>query len=446
MNRDIRSLLVEGKAKLGVWGCGYIGFTSMVNFANEGVCVIGHDVDPSVTSSISKGELRIPNLDYWIGFPVKPLIQNKMIQTTANWEDMLDRDICVHLIAVPTEKEGEPWQEPLLDVMGKLSKRSPTPEEPDLIIIESTLTPGTFDNIVIKTLVDAGKSVGQEFLVGIAPRRDWFDSPEKNLKALTRVIGGANPETTEIMLGVLGIVCDNLISASDHRIVEMVKSVENSILHVCAIYATQLACAYPNLNIVEVLKLASTHWRIPLYYPSVGTGGYCIPLSSKYIRDGASHPEVLKLIEQTIQFDQNQPYFVADLIAKKVSGNKIGILGLTYKRDLKVHILSPSLRIIERLKAHGLSVSVHDPYYTSKEVFDLVGVNTFSYPEELSKFDGLIIVPPHRIYAQTPKSILLDNLHQGQVVLDNMGVWAKWQEDMIEKGIDYHRVGDAGWA
>ena len=445
MSRDIRNLLIEGKAKLGVWGCGYIGLTSMVNFANEGVYVIGHDTDRKVVSALGKGDVQIPNLDYWIGFPVKPLVQNRMIQSTADWEDMLNPDIRVHLIAVPTEKEGEPWHEPLLDVMNKLSKRAPTYENPDLIIIESTLTPGMFDSIVTKTLADAGKSVGQEFLVGIAPRRDWFDSPEKSLKALARVIGGTDPDTTEVMRSVLSIVCSSLIPASDHHVAEMVKSVENSILHVCATYATQLACAYPNLNITEVLKLASTHWRIPLYYPSMGTGGYCIPVSSKYVRDGAAHPVFLKLIEQTLEFDHNQPYFVADLIAKKLNGNNVGILGLTYKRDLKVHILSPSLGIIERLKSQGINVSIHDPYYSSQEILDVVGITTFNYPEDLSQFDGLVVVPPHRIYAQTPKNILFGNLRRGQLVLDNEGVWEKWRKDMLDKGIDYHRVGDRGW-
>jgi nucleotide sugar dehydrogenase len=445
MSKDMRNLLIEGRARMGVWGCGYIGYTSIVNFANEGVCVVGHDVSHDVIRSMSVGEISIPNLAYWIGFPVKPLVDNNMIQGTANWEDMLADDIRVHLIAIPTEKDGEPWHEPLADVMKKLAKRTPTSDNPDLVIIESTLTPGLFDSIVLKTLADAGKSVGQDFLVGIAPRRDWFDSPEKSLKALARVIGGTDPDTTETMREVLGIVCDHLIPATDHRVAEMVKSVENSILHVCATYATQLACAYPDLNITEVLKLAATHWRIPLYYPSMGTGGYCIPVSSKYVKDGALHPVFLKLIEQTLHFDQNQPYFVADLIAKKASGSNIGILGLTYKRDLKVHILSPALGIIERLKAHGLEVRVHDPYYTAKEVNDIVGIDTFRYPEDLAKFDGLVIVPPHRVYAQTPKNVLLGSLRSGQVILDNEGAWEKWRDDMIEKGIDYHRVGDKGW-
>ena len=441
---DFKSSLIDGKTRLGVWGCGYIGLTTMINFAKDGIYCVGHDVDQQIIDSIAKGSIHIPTLDYWLGFKADSLL-TKMIQPTADWENMLAKDIRVHLIAVPTERNGEPWQEPLEDVMYKLRERQPSIENPDLIIIESTLTPGMFDRIVVGTLEKAGWTVGKEFLVGIAPRRDWFDSPDKNLKALARVIGGTNIETSEAMKDVLGIVCDNLILAQDTHTVEMVKAVENSILHICATYACQLASAYPDVDVAEVFRLASTHWRIPLYYPSIGTGGYCIPLSSKYVRDGATQPEFLGITEEVIKSDSKQPFYVADLMAKKVNGGSIGMLGLSYKRDLKVHVLSPVIRIVERLKELGIKVEVFDPYYTSLEIYQILGVPSFQYPDELPGFDGLIISPPHRVFGQTPKSVLFPFLNKGQVVLDNEGIWDKWRDDFIAKGIDYHRVGDKGW-
>lgn len=440
---NFKSQLIDGKARLGVWGCGYIGLTTMVNFAKEGICCVGYDVEPKVVESLLKGDLHIPTLDYWLGFKPDEALM-RMIQPTLDWQDMLADDIKVHLIAIPTEKNGEPWQEPLEDVLSKLIKRRQK-GSPDLIIIESTLTPGMFDNVVVKTLERAGKVIGGNVLVGIAPRRDWFDSPDKNLKALARVIGGTDVETSEIMKDVLGIICDNLIITPDTHIVEMVKAVENSILHVCATYACQLASAYPDVDVGEVFRLASTHWRIPLYYPSVGTGGYCIPLSSKYLKGGAPYPEYLRITEEVIRSDFNQPSYIASLMAKKAKCGNIGILGLSYKRDLKVHTLSPVLRIVGHLKEIGVSVKVFDPYYTEEEIQRIVGVPTFDYPDDMYQFDALLIVPPHRIFGQTPKSILFQSLKKVQSILDNEGIWEKWRGDFVAMGIDYHRVGDKGW-
>ena len=441
---NFKQLLIDGKTKLGVWGCGYIGFTTMINFAKEGVYSIGFDVDKNVVDKIKMGESHIPNLDFWIGYHIEALVKD-MIRATPSWKDMMADDVKVHLIAVPTERGGDPWHEPLQEVMNKLTLRQVSASNPDLIMIESTLTPGMFDEVVVGTLKNANRKVGEDILVGIAPRRDWFDSPEKNLKALPRVIGGTTPETTMVMKEVLGIVCDNLIESDAHT-VELVKSVENSIFHICATYACQLANAYPDVDIAEVLRLASTHWRIPLYYPSVGTGGYCIPVSSKYVRDGALLSDYLGLTNEAIRSDYQQPIYIADIMAEKVKGGSIGILGLSYKRDLKVHVLSPSLRIIERLKEKGISVKVYDPYYTSEEVQNITGVDTFEYPQGLQEFNGLIIVPPHRVYSQTPKNILFQNLKEGLTILDNEGIWNKWRTEFTLVGIDYHTVGDKGWS
>jgi nucleotide sugar dehydrogenase len=444
MSLAIKQLLIDGKARIGTWGCGYIGLTTMINFAKEGIYCLGYDANQNVLDSLSRGELHIPTLDYWLGY--KPdFFLMRMIKPASKWADMLADDVKVHLIAVPTERYGEPWAEPLKDVIKKIRERKPTAENPDLVIIESTLTSGWFGGIVVKLLEEAGLKVGKDILVGIAPRRDWFDSPEKNLKELARVIGGTTPETCEAMKEVLGIICDHLIVVPDTNIVELVKAVENSILHVCSAYACQLASAYPDVDMGEVFRLASTHWRIPLYYPSVGTGGYCIPLSSKYIRDGAPHPEYLKITEEVIHSDEIQPLFVAGIMSKKTRCGSIAMLGLSYKRDLKVHTLSPALRIIEGLRVLGIDVRAFDPYYTDLETYQIAGVKSFSYPEGLSQFAGIIIVPPHRMFGQTPKDVLFKHVRKGQVILDNEGIWEKWRNDFVSSGVDYHRVGDKGW-
>lgn len=441
---DYKNELLDSNIRIGVWGCGYIGFTTMINYAKEGIYSRGYDVDSNVVEKIHDGEMHIPNLDYWIGHHLEELIK-KMITATTDRHDMLAKDIKIHLVAVPTEKNGEPYFDPLMEVMDYIAQRDTVRGEPDLIIIESTLTPGMFQKVVIGTLENYGHKVGEDILVGIAPRRDWFDSPEKNLKVLNRVIGGTTPETTHIMKEILSVVCDNLIE-SDASTVELVKSVENSIFHVCAVYASQLADAYPDTDIQEVLKLASTHWRIPLYYPTVGTGGYCIPVSSKYVLGGAKYPHYLTLTKEAIESDNMQPKLVAELMVEKIDGGSVGVLGLSYKKDLKVHTLSPSLKIIRSLREEGLDVKVFDPYYTKSEIKRITAVKPFNYPEDLHKFDGLIIIPPHRIFSQTPRSILISCLNGGQVILDNEGVWAKWREEFKKNNIDYHRVGDKDWA
>ena len=168
---DFKSQLIEGTAKLGIWGCGYIGFTTMVNFAKEGVYSVGYDANRDVVGKINKGECHIPNLDYWIGYYVGELIR-KMMTVTTSWEAMLVGNVKVHFIAVSTEKDGEPWFDPLRDVIDKLSQREPMAENPDLVIIESTLTPGMFEGVVVSGLEKNGR-MNKPFFVFL----NLFNSP-----------------------------------------------------------------------------------------------------------------------------------------------------------------------------------------------------------------------------------------------------------------------------
>ena len=63
----------------------------------------------------------------------------------------------------------------------------------------------------------------------------------------------------------------------------MVKSVEKRLQTYGYNFANQLSLAFPNDNIREVLKLVGTKWNIETFHPGIGAGGYCIPLSSRYI-------------------------------------------------------------------------------------------------------------------------------------------------------------------
>jgi len=345
------------------------------------------------------------------------------------------------MIAIPTEKDGKPYDAILEDVVKKISSYK-AGGEPPLVIIESTLTPGRTDNVVIPIFEKAGLKVGKDILLGVAPRRDWFISPEKSLKNLPRIIGGTTQETTKFMKDALSIICDSLIPAPDHKHAEMIKSIENAYRHAEITLANQLSLAYPEIDMKEVLRLVGTKWNIGTYFPSFGTGGYCIPLSSQYVLLGAKNPEQLTILRSAIETDSKQPFVVADSIAKR-GCRKAGILGLAYKGDIKVDILSPTIKIAQRLKEKGISVKIHDPLYTEQEIRKITGCETFKFPEGLQEFDAILLVADHQIYRFTPNTVVLSNLKKCKVVLDNTGIWK--DIDFEKTRVEYHIAGDKRW-
>lgn len=439
---SLKQQLKSGQKKIGIWGLGYIGFSSIAYFARAGITCIGTDVTPNRIDDVNQGHVTIPNFNFWLGFDPKPLAEHGQMRATLNWEELIQPDIAVHLISVPTEMNGKPHHDILKDVITKLSKfRDLKTDSPPLIIVESTLTPTVADQIVIPLFEKHGLKVGKDILLGVAPRRDWFTSPDKTLKLLPRVVGGTTPETTKLMKEALSIICDTIIEAHDHKHAALVKSVENAYRQLGITFVNQLSLAYPDIDITSVMKMASTKWNVNLYHPSFGTGGYCIPLAPQYLLEGAKYPEKLTLLKESLKTDFSQPQLVAESITRRGAKN-VAILGIAYTGDLKVHVLSPALPLAKTLKDQGMNVKVHDPYYNAEEIYKLTGCESFVFPQGLHDRDTILLVTPHMNYKYTNKQEILKYLNNTKLVIDNMGIWNDFP---LPDKTQYFEAGHANW-
>jgi nucleotide sugar dehydrogenase len=438
-----RDLLLFGKKKIGVWGTGYIGFSTMAHFASDGVYTVGHDTNEFRVNSINNGEVYIPGMAFWLGFSPKPLVDSGRIKATLNWKDLISDDVLVHFIAVPTAtQDGKPWWEPLKNVIGKLAGlRNLKGEYPPLIIIESTLTPGTTDKIIIPLLKKNGLVVGKNLLLGIAPRRDWFVDREHSLAELDRVFGATDEKSTVATENVLSIVCKKLHKASNHRTSEMVKSIENAYRQMEITLANQLSLAFPKVDIREVLKLVGTKFNIGTFQPSFGTGGYCIPLSSKYVLEGAPQPKYLTLLKKTVETDEKMPQIVADTLAEKCKS--VAVLGLSYKGNIKVPELSPAITIVKRLQAKGVKVRIYDPYFEKEEIKSITGADPFIFPDGLLEFEGIAVVCDHHEFTTAHVHSILEKLDACKIILDNVGIWKDL--NLNKNGRIYKIPGQESW-
>ena len=195
------------------------------------------------------------------------------------------------------------------------------------------------------------------------------------------------------------------------------------------------------MDMMSVLQMAGTKWNIGSYHPSFGTGGYCIPLAPQYVLEGATHPEKLTLLHESMKTDFNLPQVVAESVIQR-GAQKVAVLGLAYTGDLKVDVLSPAKGICKYLKEKGVDVKVHDPYYSSEEVQKLVQCERISFPEGLEDRDCILIVSPHRVYKFTKKREVEKFLGNTKLVLDNMGIW---RDIKLPAHIEYFEAGTAYW-
>ena len=218
---SLKVRLQTQKSRVAVWGTGFIGLSTMAYFARRGIKCIGYDLAPQIVEEINNGKITLTGLQQWLGFSIGPLVKNGLMHATTNVSEILDDPATkVHFIAIPTERNGKPWDGALFDVSKKLSAKK-VENGPDLVVVESTLAPGQCDNILVDTLKKSGRQVPRDFLVAVAPRRDWFDNPGLNLNTIPRVVGGIDEESTKEATSVASIVCSKIVQVSSHRVAEL---------------------------------------------------------------------------------------------------------------------------------------------------------------------------------------------------------------------------------
>ena len=435
---NYQKLLKSKKYKIAVWGTGYIGLSTMVYFSKKKIKCVGFDTNKEKIKKINSGVIPLADLKKWFGFDIKSLVKSNYLKATSNYKELITEEFLVHFIAIPTEKNGKPYYKPLLSVLNNIAKINNNAKNPPIIIVESTLAPKVSDKKIIPFLKRKKLKVGKNILLSIAPRRDWFIEGGKNLENLDRVYGSTDKQSTKVTKDVLSIVCKKLHVASSYRVSEMVKSVENAYRHMDITLANQLSLAFPKDNIREVLKLVGTKWNVETFNPGIGAGGYCIPLSSRYILSQVKSLNKLSLLRETIKTDDGMSKFIANSIKKK-GLKKIGVLGLSYKGDLKVSVLSKVIPLVKSLKKKGLKVELFDPYFTDKEIFKAVKVKTFKFPGELKKFDGLIVSVNHKQF-NISKKVLEKNTKNCKLIIDHDGAWKKYNLKN-----NYHLTGDREW-
>jgi UDP-N-acetyl-D-mannosaminuronate dehydrogenase len=101
------------------------------------------------------------------------------------------------------------------------------------------------------------------------------------------------------------------------------------------------------------------------------------------------------------------------------------------------------LRIINYLK-DKMEVKCCDPFYSDPEIREIAGIEPFTFPDEISTFDAIIISCGHRGFRRVQAAALIDKLKDCRLILDNIGIWSdlEWSKS---DNISYRRIGIPGW-
>ncbi|MFC1964595.1 nucleotide sugar dehydrogenase [Chloroflexota bacterium] len=255
------------------------------------------------------------------------------------------------------------------EIVGRNMKRG------DTVILESTVFPGVTEEIVKPILEEeSGLKCGQGFDIGYSPERVNPGDEEHNINRTTKVVAGANKETTELIAELYRRVTPDIFIAKDIKTAEAAKVIENIQRDLNIALINELAMIFEKmgLSIKDVLDAAATKWNFQQYSPGL-VGGHCIPVDPYYLvykaRKLGYHPQVILAGRVVNDF---MPEYVAGMTIKAlnnmdkvIKGSKVLIMGLTYKENVSDTRQSPVKGIINELKEFGVEIYGYDPLLDS---------------------------------------------------------------------------------
>jgi nucleotide sugar dehydrogenase len=432
-----KELLEQSRTKVAVWGGGTIGYSTLVYYAARGIQGKAYDVDPVRVAEINDARVSICGLDSWLNEDIVALTKSGLVSATASIEDVLTPQYLVHFIAVPTENRGIPQTETIAQVFELLCRSAQSNSQfKPLIIIESTTTPGTIENILSPMIAANNLRLGQDIFLASSPRRDWFNDGGYHVWDMDRVFGGLDQASSKEACGVLSIVCNRLHQASSAAVAEMTKVVENAYRFIELSLANQLSQAYPGVNLREVLELASSKWNMGRYIPGLGVGGHCIPVAARHILKGAAKPENIPLVSSAIATEDDVAKSMVTIL-KSHNAKSVAIMGLAYRPNMNISIFSPTIRLCRAFKEQAIDVGVLDNLFSDETIGRQTQAQVISSIDSLWNYDAIVIACAHSIY-KTQALMQQISAHNFSVVIDSAYTFA---ELGIEQPKNYFVVG-----
>jgi UDP-N-acetyl-D-mannosaminuronic acid dehydrogenase len=267
-----------------------------------------------------------------------------------------------YIICVPTPTTG--GRPDMRHVESALAAVGGVVSAEELIVIESTVPPGTTERVVRQAL----RAVGKSFLnvrIAHAPERILPGDIMRELRENDRIVGGRTPEDAATASDLYASFVSGKIHVTDLRTAEFVKVIENTYRDVNIALANELAlfCEEIDIDVWHAITLANNHPRVNILKPGPGVGGHCIPIDPRFLAD--QNPFATELIQASRRVNERMPNLIVrrivSLIGEGDGEKKVTILGASYKANVDDVRESPARRIGELLEERGFRTSVYDP-------------------------------------------------------------------------------------
>lgn len=392
---------------INIIGLGYIGLPTALMFAATGAEIVGTDYNQELVDTLNAGRLTFQEKG------LEELFQTALRNQIEFTTQYKAHD--VYIIAVPTPfikttKKIDPAY--VISAVRSVLDHAPRGA---IIVIESTISPGTVDRFIRPLVAQKGLKTGLDVHLVHAPERILPGNMIYELEHNGRTIGADDQEIGEKVKALYARFCRADIVVTDIRTAETTKVIENTFRDINIAFANELAkiCHRENMDVYEVIRIANKHPRVNILQPGPGVGGHCISVDPWFLV--GDYPDLVNIILAARQVNDGMPDFVLQRIREIMDEHglrdvsRVGLYGLTYKENVDDTRESPTLQLLEKMAEHlAFGIQTFDPYIQKQIVSD----QCLDFDQFLEGIDLLVVLVGHFHILQNlekiKKKIILD--------------------------------------
>lgn len=350
---------------ISIFGLGYVGCVSLGCLAQNGHNVIGVDVVNNKVKLINQGKPTIVEKD--IDKIINEQFINKKIKATGDFiQAVNETEVSIICVGTPSSNTGQLNLEYVYKVAEEIAKGIKGKDSFHVVVIRSTVFPGTNEKIgnIIEAVsgktrnTDFGIVSNPEFLREGTAVEDYFNPP-------ITVIGSDSDQSLNIMESIYKVL-NGEVKKVNVKEAEIIKYVNNSFHALKIAFANEVGNICKKLGIdshkVMELFVMDKQLNISPYYfkPGYAYGGSCLPKDLKGLNtiahDNYLNVPVLSSIEESNKYQKQAAYEMVVETGKK----KIGVIGLSFKQGTDDLRYSPAVELVERLLGRGYEISIYD--------------------------------------------------------------------------------------
>ena len=440
--KNLFERIKSGEESLSLIGLGYVGMPIAVAFANEGVKVIGFDLNRAKIDLYKNG--KDPTNEGG-----DDAIKQTSVMFTSDEADL--KKAKFHIVAVPTpvNQDHTPDLTPVIgasEIVGRnLTKGS-------IVVFESTVYPGVTEDVCLPIIErESGLKCGIDFKIGYSPERINPGDKVHRLENIKKIVSGCDEEALEEIKAVYDLVIKvGTYPVSNIKTAEAVKVVENSQRDINIAFMNELAMVFDRMGIDtnEVVEGMNTKWNALGFRPGL-VGGHCIGVDPYYFTYEAEklgyHSQII--LNGRIVND-SMGKFVADAAIKQMikvgkapTKSKVIILGLTFKENCPDTRNSKVADVYNSLMEYGVQPIVIDPWASEHDAKHEYNIE-LKPMEEAKDADCVILAVAHNEFKQLGldklSGMFKDIPQKEKVLIDVKGLYSV--NNLNESGLSYWRL------